>query len=377
MQLNSRKLTSYLSLPLISLILISCNSGGGSNTPTSSSTPVSYSAFNCPGTNNVSFPGVSGVRGIEGSSNNTVYITGVYVQYGSPHAFLYQGPVLGGGVCNQFNFPSDVNAGRTVTSTSLYGPDNNGVGNVIVVGSYTTLESGSFVQQGLLYQGAADGSTTLGYTTLNPSILSPGEAVINTIGHSTMGGIVVGNYDTALLEGIAFIYNINTQQYYSLDKPDDSASLTAYGIWYNGGTSYTIAGGYSVVDQGGVDAGFITDWDSSTQKLSNFTTLNYNNSPLNLVGTHFEGITTDDAGGYNLAADWQYNGQAGSFPSFAHISRNSAGGFTESSTQWTSFAYYPGASWTSANTVYKNYVLGLFQMGTPTMDYGYVATIPQ
>ncbi len=377
MQLNSRKLTNYLSLPLISLILISCNSGGGSNTPTSSSTPVSYSAFNCPGTNNVSFPGVSGVRGIEGSSNNTVYITGVYVQYGSPHAFLYQGPVLGGGVCNQFNFPSDVNAGRTVTSTSLYGPDNNGVGNVIVVGSYTTLESGPITQQGLLYQGAADGSTILGYKTLDPSILSPGEAVINTIGHSTMGGIVVGNYDTALLEGIAFIYNINTQQYYPLVKPEDSASLTAYGIWYNGGTSYTIAGGYSVVDQGGVDAGFITDWDSSTQKLSNFTTLNYNNSPLNLVGTHFEGITTDDAGGYNLAADWQYNGQAGSFPSFAHISRNSAGGFTESSTQWTSFAYYPGASWTSANTVYKNYVLGLFQMGTPTMDYGYVATIPQ
>ena len=376
MQLNSRKLTSYLSLPLISLILISCNSGGGSNTPTSSSTPVSYSAFNCPGTNNVSFPGVSGVRGIDGSSNNTVYITGVYVQYGSPHAFLYQGPVLGGGVCNQFNFPSDVNAGRTVTSTSLYGPDNNGVGNVIVVGSYTTLESGPFAQQGLLYQGAANGSTP-GYTTLNPSILSPGEAVINTLGHSTMGGIVVGNYDTALLKGIAFIYNINTQQYYSLVKQGGSASLTAYGIWYNGGTSYTIAGGYSVVDEGGVDAGFITDWDSSTQQTSNFTTLNYNNSPLDLVGTHFEGITTDGAGGYNLAADWQYNGQAGSFPSFAHISRNSAGGFTESSTQWTSFAYYPGASWTSANTVYKNYVLGLFQMGTPTMDYGYVATIPQ
>ena len=374
MQLNSRKLKAYLSLPFIGLVLISCNSGGSS---APSSTPVSYSAFNCPGTNNVSFPGVSGVRVIEGSSSNAVYITGVYVQYGSPHAFLYQGPVLGGGVCNQFNFPSDVNAGRTVTSTSLYGPDNNGVGNVIVVGSYTTLESGPIAQQGLLYQGAADGSTTLGYTTLNPSVLSPGEAVINTLGHSTMGGIVVGNYDTALLKGIAFIYNINTQQYYPLVKPGGSASLTAYGIWYNGGTSYTIVGGYSVADQGGVDAGFITDWDSSTHQTSNFTTLNYNNSPLNLVGTHFEGITTDDAGGYNLAGDWQYNAQPGTFPSFAHISRNDAGGFTASSTQWTSFAYYPGSSWTSANTVYKNYVLGLFEMGTPTMDYGYVATIPQ
>lgn len=374
MQLNSRKLKAYLGLPLVSLILISCNSGSSS---APSNTPVSYSAFNCPGTNNVSFPGVSGVRGIEGSSNDTVYITGVYVQYGSPHAFLYQGPVLGGGVCNQFNFPSDVNAGRTVTSTSLYGPDNNGVGNVIVVGSYTTLESGPIAQQGLLYQGAADGSTTLGYTTLNPSILSPGEAVINTLGHSTMGGIVVGNYDTALLKGIAFIYNINTQQYYPLVKPGGSASLTAYGIWYNGGTSYTIVGGYSVADQGGVDAGFITDWDSSTHQMSNFTTLNYNNSPLNLVGTHFEGITTDDAGGYNLAGDWQYNAQPGTFPSFAHISRNSSGGFTASSVQWTNFAYYPGSSWTSANTVYKNYVLGLFEMGTPTMDYGYVATIPQ
>lgn len=374
MQLNN-KLKAYLSLPFIGLMLISCNSGGsGSSTP--SSNPVTYTAFNCPGTNNVSFPGVSGIRGVNGS-NTDVYITGVYVQYGSAHAFLYQGPVLGGGVCNQFNFPSDISAGRTVTSTSLYGPDNNGAGNVVVVGSYTTLESGPATQLGLLYQGAADGSTVLGYKTLDPSILSPGEPVIYTLGHSTMGGVVVGNYDTRLATGKGFIYNINTGQYYPLLKPGGSASLTAYGIWYNGGTSYTIAGGYSVVNQGGVDAGFITDWDSSTQSMSNFTTLNYNNSPISLIGTHFQGITTDNNGGYNLSADWQYVGQAGTFPSFAHISRNSDGGFTASTTQWTGFSYYPGSSWTSANTVYQNYVLGLFQMGTPTMDYGYVATIPQ
>lgn len=84
--------------------------------------------------------------------------------------------------------------------------------NVVVVGSYTTLESGPIAQQGLLYIGAPDGSTTAGYKTLYPVSLvtDPNDSIINTLGHSTMGGMVVGNYDTRLLTGQAFIYNIAT-----------------------------------------------------------------------------------------------------------------------------------------------------------------------
>lgn len=346
-------------------ILASCGTGGSS--PSSSPIPTTqYTSFNCPDTVNVSFPGISGIRGVTNSSTN-VYITGVYVQYGANHAFLYKGPILGGGTCMPFNYPSS--PGKTVTATSLYGPDNNGNGKVIVVGSYTTVETGPIAQLGLLYQGAEDGSSIDGWTTLNPSSLTS-ETIINTLGHSTMGGLVVGNFDTNLSTGRAFIYNINAESYTEFKIPGSSASVTLYGIWYNGGTNYTLTGGYSAVMESGVDLGFLADWDSSTQRVTNFVSLNYKDLPPSQVGTHFEGITTDGAGGYNLSGDWQNLGSTPN-PVFVHVPRNSDGSYGTAT--WTDFSY-PNSSVTSANTVYQNYVLGLYQLGG-TLNYGYVATI--
>lgn len=344
-------------------IIASCSTGTSSGTITPN---PQYTAFNCPNTVNVSFPGISGIRGITESAS--VYITGVYVQNGAPHAFLYQGPVLGGGTCTPFDYPSS--PGKTVTATALYGPDNgNRSGNVVVVGSYTTAESGPYVQLGLLYQGPRDGTSINGWSTLNPSSLTT-DTVINTLGHSTMGGLVVGNFDTNVATGKSFIYNISTNSYTEFKVPGGSASVTLYGIWYNGGTGYTLTGGYSSVAQSGVDQGFLADWNSSTQTITNFVTLNYNNLPPSQVGTHFEGITTDGAGGYNLSGDWQNPGGTAN-PVFVHVPRNSNGSFGAAT--WTNFSY-PGSSATSANTVYQNYVLGLYQLGG-TLDYGYVALI--
>ncbi len=366
MKINHHRYKIPLAISITLLALDGCGSGSTNSTNTS----TMYSTFSCPGTNNVSFPGVSGIRELTESST-TVYVTGVYLQYGSAHAFLYRGALFGGGRCYPYSYPSST--GLTVTSTSLYGPDNGPNGTVVLTGSYTTLESGTLDQQGMLYQGAVDGSTTSGYITLNPAVLTV-DQVINTLGHSTMGGIVVGNYDTNLVRGNAFIYDINHAQYYPLSRPGGVFSITAYGIWYNGGTSYTIAGGYSVAREGGEDIGYITDWDSVTHQVSHFTTLNYNNLPADQAGSHFEGITSDGALGYNLAANWQYlNGSGTTIPAFAHVLRNSDGSFA-STAEWSAYAYYPGSTWTSANTVYQNHILGLYQMGTPTMDYGYIAT---
>lgn len=369
MDYDLHKFSKYLTSLTTLVLLVSCSAG--SNVLMPSSNVVNYAAFNCPGSNNVSFPGVSGIRKVEYSATD-VYITGVYVQYGGYHAFLYKGPILGGGKCNAFNYPSS--NGITVTSTSLYGPDNSG-DKVVAVGSYTTAEGRPNQQFGLLYVGAADGSTLDGYSTLDPSSIVTSGTVINVLGHSTMGGLVVGQYDTSLVTGKAFVYDISSNTYYDLTVPGGSASITAYGIWYNGGTSYTIAGGYSAVAANGTNTGFIMDWDSARHKVTQFAQLNYNNLTPAQVGTHFEGITTDGNGGYNLSADWQYIGVDGkTSPAFAHIPRNADGTFGIA--KWTSFAYYPGSSWTSANTVYQNYILGLFQSGAQNLSYGYVATIP-
>ena len=74
---------------------------------------------------------------------------------------------------------------------------------------------------------------------------------------------MVGNYDTDLATGHAFIYDMTGSSWTQLN-PTHSLSTTAYGIWQNGGsnsTHYTIAGGFSDVNHGGVDEGYIVDYD--------------------------------------------------------------------------------------------------------------------
>jgi hypothetical protein len=67
---------------------------------------------------------------------------------------------------------------------------------------------------------------------------------------------------------------------------------TAYGIWHNGGDSYTIAGG---TDNHGIQEGFLVDYDSVSKKFSHLTLYEH------YLVTHFEGIT-GTAQGFNLIA---------------------------------------------------------------------------
>ena len=127
-------------------------------------------------------------------------------------------------------------------------------------------------------------------------------------------------------------------------------------------------GGYSKVDTKGLSTGFIVDWDGTANGFSNFTSVYYNNDQFSSLITHFEGITTDDAGGYYLATDWgTTNPKEGA--ALVQVKRNADGSFATPT--WTMLAY-PGATVTSANTVYRKNVLGVF--GTPVTPY--LATVP-
>ena len=181
------------------------------------------------------------------------------------------------------NFPG-------ATASTPYGPSFGSFGGILrVVGSYQTTASSPY-DLGYLYDSAAppgENITTLQYPN------SPGETTLFTIAHSTFGDQIVGNYDTQLATGNAFIYDISTGTYTTNDKPG-AISTTAYGVWGN-----LIAGGYAGVGPGGglaPENGYIYNETTGV-----WTSYNYPGA----VSTHFDGITGGgQAGTYNLIAFW-------------------------------------------------------------------------
>lgn len=312
---------------------------------------------------------------------DSVVITASYnIGGGNTVAAIYNGSLSGAtapdAVWNQL---TPVLSGQTITSSTVYGPNTAvftpslGAGNIIAVGSYkyTQSVSGTAADHGIIYQGTVSGSGT--WTQLDATPLVTGtDSLINTIAHSTMGNLIVGNYDTQLKTGNAFIYNIGTNTWTNLN-PGGSLSTTAYAIWQNGGsssTSFTIAGGFSDLNSLGVDEGYLVDYDSSTGILSNYKTYNYNNLPLTSLESHFDGITAT-ADGFNLTGYYTTVDPAVESGFFASVRVNPDGSFSDAT--WTDITF-PGAPVTTGNTIIDNYVLGFAPTGTSS---SFVTTVPE
>jgi hypothetical protein len=78
-----------------------------------------------------------------------------------------------------------------------------------------------------------------------------------------MNDLVEGGYEPQAGRPHAFIYQISTGQFTPLTvMTDKNIAETAYGVWHNGGTSYTIVGGYTEVSD--IERAYILDYDSST-----------------------------------------------------------------------------------------------------------------
>ena len=186
---------------------------------------------------------------------------------------------------NGSNFPGAI-------SSTPYGPSFGSTSGILrVVGSYKTTTSGSGATGDLGY--LVDGVT--GTTTqLLPTSLAGGNPILNTIAHSTFGNTVVGNYDTQLITGNSFVYDIPSGTYSSVPfvgksfdslKPITSvASNTAYGVYNN-----LISGGYTGTYNSSTGT-YAYIYNKSNDKVYTFS------SPdLSLV-THFEGITREVVG---------------------------------------------------------------------------------
>jgi hypothetical protein len=335
---------------------------------------VSYSTFNYPD----AAGGETFLTGIRADGLDGVFMTGVFTPLGesATQGLLYRGSITSNsGAWTVVNYPdADLPEGVLVTSTALYGPNDLGGGSVRAVGSYKTSESGGF-DIGLLYEGPTDGTGV--WTTLDAAALDI--ATINTIAHSTHGGLAVGNYDTVLVTGKAFVYDIDDELWYDLD-PVGAVSITAYGIWHNGGTSYTIAGGFSEgLSFTGLDQGYLVDWDSADQSTSNWRAYNFDDLPFEDAVSHFDGITGDGNGGYNLTGDYIGVGAENGLGFFASVRRTLGDSF--GSAVWTQISYPSGTGLdvdvASGNSVYENRVFGISPATGEGIAQGYVAVVPE
>ncbi|MHB1556356.1 MAG: hypothetical protein ACYC61_02630 [Isosphaeraceae bacterium] len=321
-------------------------------------TSVSY--YN---TDSISMP-VSGWQGIRSAGTPGQYlITGT----SNTNGLLYVGPISGvGGTSYAVNYPN-------AYSTSVYGPDvvsGTGSSQVLrLVGSYRAVQGGPV--QGFVFQGTtADLLNSADYKTIDYS----GANYVYV--HSTMGG---NAGDIPAQTDHAFIYSVPQGQIVStITYPGSQVtSTTAYGIWYNGGTSYTIAGGYTTLLSPGQTASeaYLVDYNASNGQFSNWTSFA---GPEGLTGpsfaTHFQGISSPVPGVYTLSAD--VTNPTSSTPLQATLTtviRNPDGTFGPA--YWVNLNYPGSTGLETADSVAGNQIVGLADLGSGGGIISYQATV--
>lgn len=337
------------------------------------------------GSSTASF-GLQGIKG--GDTEGTFLVTGT----SGTNGVVYSGPInnaftsdgSGSGTWYTINVPSGFNA----SSTSIYGVDNVGSDNVDLVGSYVSSSyytgTTEYPRIGFYYDGPLTTASTnsagfKSYQAKNP--ITQRLATFTYI-HSISNELAVGNYDYAgdgNAFGHAFIYDPTTVTQTEILYPDDpdGASLThtAYGIWFNSGTSYTIAGGVgsatglpnSIKYGDPIGKAYLIDYDSSKigpAAFSHYQTYSFKPTGSEVqkwknktVFTHFEGIWSNGAGIYKLPASAVATATVSSGAQVATIKRNSNGSFNKNA-KWAPLIV-AGTSLSSNNSLYGDTSVGL------------------
>ncbi len=352
------------------------------------------------------------VTGVRGTTNGDVILTGSHATGDGANTlpFLYQGPLTSAAEDSGFHALTPPFAGFMTGTfygpdTSTYNPDTIPAGQVRAVGSYRTNPHNGVFNHGMIYLGPAsgggtwtpidvpaDGSNTVGGVRACPSD-QPGCMVMDTIAHSTMGNLVVGNYDLNPGHGVsgnAFIYNMTTHQWTLLQLGGSlSSQTTLYGIWQNGGPgspNYTLAGGSAAhgSSPSGAQWAFLMNYNERTGRFGKPRFYSYGNTPA--LVTHFDGITAVP-GGFNLVA-------------ISSAQASSLAFIPATGSNWPLFGratWYPidvaasplctappaaSCNMVTGNTVYQNQVMGLYvqqqesDSGSVSVPGTYLATVP-
>ena len=294
---------------------------------------------------------------------------------------VYSGPIDNGftsygsgtGSWYLMNVPSSINSAAT---TSIYGPDLLSNGNVNLVGTYTS--SSNSTTYSFFYAGPLTSSPDAANFKTVQAKYPTGQFAQYTILHSVSGGLAAGNYgspDSFL--GNAFIYDpanpLRPQT--DLNFPSKEKSYSVYGIWYNGGTSYTVAGGISggIIDKISgmpVTLAYLMDYDRATGLTSNFQTFQY--KPVgaakryfnhDAIITHFEGIWSDGNGLYRLPATATSITGGLSMAVTAEVVRRKNGKFSTSAS-WKHIIL-PGSTFSTNDSIYGDTFIGVVQYPNP------------
>jgi trimeric autotransporter adhesin len=297
---------------------------------------------------------IEGWQGIRGAS-----VSGNYLIVGTSGAsgVLFDGAINGNG--GQTTFPINVPFSG-VTETTVYGPDLTQGGTLRLVGTYQSSANPSVLVNGFLFQGT---TTDLGDASHYRTINYPGAQY--TYVHSIAGNLAVGNYTSEDDEGHkqpgkAFIYDIVNDKFLPDVEFPGSEQNSAYGIWWNGGTKYTIAGGYSnglttVADGQPLDRAYLVDFNTATQKFSHWKSYDH---PGKNVLTHFQGISSVQAGYYALSANSVIKDSEDPAPgSWVLVYRKSDGSFSDA--EWVDLDYNNEGGITTGDSVYGNQVVGI------------------
>lgn len=322
-----------------------------------------------------------GATGIRADSGTDVVITG---GTGLPNliqptpAFIYAGSL---DALTSVTTSSDARlhlfmpsfGGTTAYASMFYGPNTHRfnpssipAGSIRAVGAYLQNGPADF-QKGMIYDGPLDGSGT--WTSLQV----PGADIGTTIPHSTMGNLVVGNYDllTALSVGRPFVYDIVSGSYKRLDI-NGAYAATVYGIWQNGGdgsSSYTLIGGLKQTASSTGQA-FVVSYDSVSQNLSGLALYNFADDVG--IDTHFEGISAF-AGGFSIAANQVAGASSGAYAFIPYS--GAVGSYVYGAATWKSITNTVNGATTTGDTVIDDKVIGIYPVAGGIRSY--VTTVPE
>ena len=332
--------------------------------------------------------GLQGIKG--GDSRGTYLITGTSGSQG----VIYNGPIdhavsingSGSGSWTVMNVPASFEA----SSTSIYGVDNLGGGNVDLVGSYvaaTANSDGQFPRIGFYYSGPISSTPDAAdYRSYQASDPLTGQPATFTYIHSVDGGLAVGNYDflgDGNPAGNPFIFDSVTGTQTAITYPSSAKTSTAYGIWSNGGDSYTIAGGVGLSGTREGDGRYgeplgkatLIDYDANSGRFNHYRSYAFtktNALPKAMrkqsVVTHFEGIWSNGEGRYKLPATIATADGELTAAALATVKRRSNGSFGQA--RWTLFDL-PASAISTNDSVYGDANVGAAIYAGPagTSDY--------